>query len=38
MEAILKGEAEFVGHDEYRADVYILNKTIRSEEEDSRVL
>jgi len=38
MEAILKGEAEFVGHDEYRADVYILNKTIKSEEEDSRVL
>jgi ATP-dependent helicase/DNAse subunit B len=37
MEAILKGEAEFVGHDEYRADVYILNKT-EKEQEDSRVL
>jgi hypothetical protein len=37
METILKGEAEFVGHDEYRADVYILNKT-EKEQEDSRIL
>ena len=38
FEMILKGEAELVGQDEYRADVYILNKPTRIEEEDSRVL
>lgn len=37
-EMVLKGEAELVGSDEYRADVYILNKPTKNEEEDSRVL
>jgi ATP-dependent helicase/DNAse subunit B len=37
-EMILKGEAELVGQDEYRADVYIIDKPTRTEEEDSRVL
>lgn len=38
FEMILKNEAEFVGNDEYKADVYILNKPTESEEEDSRIL
>ena len=38
MEMVLKGEAEFVGHDEYKADVYMLTKPTKNEEEDSRVL
>ncbi|HOZ80777.1 MAG TPA: PD-(D/E)XK nuclease family protein [Candidatus Woesebacteria bacterium] len=37
-EMILKGEAEFVGNDEYKADVYVINKPTRNEEEDSVVL
>lgn len=37
-EMVLKGEAEFVGHDEYRADVYILNKPTITGEEDAKVL
>ena len=35
MEKILKGEAEFVGNDEYNADTYILNET---QEENSVIL
>ena len=38
MEMVLKGEAEFVGNDEYKADVYILNRPTRNEDEDSRIL
>jgi ATP-dependent helicase/DNAse subunit B len=38
MEMVLKGEAKLVGNDEYRADVYILNKPTKNEEDDSRVL
>jgi len=38
MEMVLKGEAEFVGNDEYKADVYILNKPTKNEEEDARIL
>jgi len=37
-EMVLKGEAEFVGHDEYRADVYILNKPTKTGEEESKIL
>lgn len=37
-EKILKGEAEFVGNDDYRADVYILNKTSETSEEKSKIL
>lgn len=37
-ESILKGEAEFVGLDDYRADVYILNKFPKNEEKDSKIL
>jgi hypothetical protein len=37
-EMILKGEAELVGQDEYRADVYVLNKATRNEEEDAKIL
>lgn len=38
MEMVLKGEAEFVGNDEYKADVYVLNKPTKNEEEDSKIL
>jgi ATP-dependent helicase/DNAse subunit B len=38
MEMVLKGQAEFVGNDEYRADVYMLNKPTTNEEEDSKIL
>ena len=38
METIIKGEAELVGQDGYRADVYILDKPSKMEEEDARVL
>ncbi len=38
FEMILKGEAELVGSDEYKADVYILHKPTKTEEEDSRIL
>lgn len=37
-EMVLKGEAELVGSDEYKADVYIIHKPTRNEEDDSRVL
>lgn len=37
-ESILKGEAEFVGLDDYKADVYILNSFPRNEEKDSKIL
>lgn len=32
MEKILSGEAEYVGTDEYKADVYILNKSAHTDE------
>ncbi len=38
MEMIIKGEAELVGQDGYRADVYILDKPSKMEEEDSKIL
>jgi ATP-dependent helicase/DNAse subunit B len=38
MEMVLKGEAELVGNDEYRADVYVLNKSSKNEEEDAKIL
>lgn len=37
-EMILKGEAELVGQDGYKADVYVLNKPTKIENEDSRIL
>lgn len=37
-ESILKGEVEYVGLDDYKADVYILNKFSKSEEKDSKIL
>jgi ATP-dependent helicase/DNAse subunit B len=37
FERILAGEGKFVGNDEYRADVYILN-SIQKDEEDSKIL
>jgi ATP-dependent helicase/DNAse subunit B len=37
-EAILRGEAEFVGTDNYKADVYILNKFSKNEDKDSKIL
>jgi len=37
-ESILKGEAEYVGLDDYKANVYILNKFSKSEEKDSKIL
>lgn len=37
-ERILRGEAELVGLDEYKADVYVINKPTKTEDEDSRVL
>jgi ATP-dependent helicase/DNAse subunit B len=37
-EMILKGEAELVGNDEFRADVYILNKPTKNDENDSKIL
>lgn len=37
-EMILKGEAEFVGNNEYRADVYIMNKPTTIETEDATIL
>jgi ATP-dependent helicase/DNAse subunit B len=36
-EAILRGEAKLVGLDDYKADIYVLNKNI-SKEEDSKIL
>lgn len=38
MEMVLRGEAEWVGQDEYKADVYIINKPTKTGEEDARVL
>jgi hypothetical protein len=37
-ERILKGEAEFVGNDDFKADVYVLNKTSKDSTEDSKIL
>ncbi|MBP9817195.1 PD-(D/E)XK nuclease family protein [Candidatus Shapirobacteria bacterium] len=37
-EMVLNGSAEFVGNDEYRADVYVINKPTMTEVEDARVL
>lgn len=37
-EMVLKGEAEFVGNDEYKADVYVINKPTKMEEDDARIL
>ncbi|MFA6007852.1 MAG: PD-(D/E)XK nuclease family protein [Candidatus Shapirobacteria bacterium] len=37
-ENILRGEAEYVGLDDYKADVYILNKSPKNEGEDSKIL
>lgn len=38
MEMILNGKAEMVGQDEYRADIYVINKPTTSTEEDATVL
>jgi ATP-dependent helicase/DNAse subunit B len=38
FESILKGEAEFVGNDDYRADVYVLNTKSETSEEKSKIL
>lgn len=38
FESVLKGEAEFVGLDDFKADVYVLNKTSASNEKDSTIL
>ena len=38
FESVLKGEAEFVGNDDFKADVYVLNKTSTSTEKDSTIL
>lgn len=38
FEKILNNEAEFVGSDEYRADVYILNQSKSEEKEDGIIL
>jgi hypothetical protein len=38
FERILQGEGEFVGNDEYKADVYILNSIKKDDEEDSKIL
>lgn len=32
-ERILKGEAEFVGNDDFKADVYVINRTLEKEKE-----
>jgi len=37
-EMILENQAELVGQDEYRADVYVLNKPSHKGEEDSKIL
>lgn len=37
-ESILRGEADFVGHDGYKADIYVLNKFPKNEDKDSIVL
>ena len=37
-EMVIKGEAELVGEDGYKADVYVLNKPTKSGEEDSKIL
>ena len=38
LEKILAGEAEFVGHDEYKTDIYILNRPKTEDKEDSIIL
>jgi ATP-dependent helicase/DNAse subunit B len=37
-EAVIRGDAEFVGVDEFQQDIYILNKTSREKEEESVIL
>jgi len=37
-ERILRGEAEFVGLDDFKADVYVLNKTTENKSGDSKIL
>ena len=38
FESVLRGEAEFVGNDDFKADVYVLNKTSKDSGEDSKIL
>ncbi|OGL53871.1 hypothetical protein A3K55_01600 [Candidatus Shapirobacteria bacterium RBG_13_44_7] len=37
-EMVIQGKAEFVGHDEYRADVYVIEKLGKTTKEDSSIL
>ncbi len=37
-EAILRGEAEFVGNDDFKADVYVLNKSDKNEDLSGQIL
>ncbi|PIS15508.1 hypothetical protein COT62_03330 [Candidatus Roizmanbacteria bacterium CG09_land_8_20_14_0_10_41_9] len=38
FEAILQGEAELVGVDEYKSDIYVLDKSLEGQKKDSVVL
>lgn len=38
MELIIKKEAEFVGVDEYRADVYMTDDSVKSDDQESEIL
>lgn len=37
-EMIIRGEAEGVGNDEFKADVYVINRPTKMDDEESRVL
>ena len=37
-EAVLRGEAEFIGIDEYKSDVYVLNRQDNKEEVEGSIL
>jgi ATP-dependent helicase/DNAse subunit B len=37
-EMVLRGEAELVGQDEYKADVYVISKPTTNEDDDSKIL
>jgi hypothetical protein len=37
-EMVLRGEAELVGNDEYKADVYVISNPTTNDEEDSKIL
>lgn len=37
-ETIIKGDAEFIGNDEYNADVYVLKSEIPSDEDESYIV